>query len=73
MNQPSDPELKRFKDELEKALSSNPNNLEVIETPPAPQFSTLEYKSDMWHTVKVVFCTAIVFAFLSYLAYLTRP
>jgi hypothetical protein len=69
MNQPSDPELKRFKDELEKALSSNP---EVIEAPPAPQFSTLEYKSDMWHTVKVVLCTALVFAFLSYLAYLTR-
>lgn len=29
-------------------------------------------QSDPWHTVKVVLCTAIVFAFLSYLAYLSR-
>lgn len=37
-----------------------------------PPGTTFESKSDAWHTVKVVLCTAIVFGFLSYLAYLSQ-
>lgn len=35
-----------------------------------PPGTTIESKSSAWHTIKVVLCTAIVFGFLSYLAYL---
>lgn len=47
----------------------DPNDLAWDDVPPGTT-TKLEYKSDAWHTVKVVLCTAIVFGFLSYLAYL---
>lgn len=45
----------------------DPNDLSWDDVPPG---TTFESKSDAWYTVKVVLCTAIVFAFLSYVAYL---